>query len=77
MANRTKPVDYHQYLIGSLKDPEEAVEYLRAALDESDMPSLFLLALRNVAEAHGFANLAQEANLNRESRYRMLSETFL
>lgn len=35
---------------------------------------LFLLALRNVAEAHGMKKLAVTSQLNRESMYRMLSE---
>ena len=35
---------------------------------------MFLLALRDVAEAHGIAKLAGQANLNRESTYKMLSE---
>lgn len=72
---KTKPsTDYHQHLIESLKDPAEALAYLRAAVEEEDMPEVFLLALRNVAEARGFAKLAQDAKLNRESLYRMLSK---
>jgi len=74
MRKRKKSVSYHEHLIKSLKDPVEAVEYLRAALAESDMPELFLLALRNVSEARGVRWLAKEANLNRESLYRMLSK---
>jgi len=74
MRKRKKSVSYHEHLIESLKDPVEAVEYLRAALAESDMPELFLTALRNVSEARGVSWLAKEANLNRESLYRMLSK---
>jgi len=52
----------------------EAEEYLNAALEEGD-PLLFLLALRNVAEAQGrVAQLAEKANLNRESLCNLLSE---
>ncbi|MEO8326753.1 MAG: hypothetical protein ABI618_12935 [Nitrospirota bacterium] len=41
----------------------------------SDEPELFLLALRNVAEAQGgVAQLAEKAKLNRESLYKILSE---
>ena len=37
--------------------------------------AVFLLALRNVAKAHGgMASIAEKANLNRESLYRMLSK---
>ncbi|WP_300463501.1 helix-turn-helix domain-containing protein [Desulfobacula sp.] len=33
-----------------------------------------MLALRDVAKAKGFSHAAREANLNRETLYRMLSE---
>ena len=69
-----RSIDYRATLLESLKDPAEAVEYLRAALDEGDMPEVFLLALRNVAEARGMQRLAEAAHLNRESLYRMLSK---
>ncbi|CBK42487.1 protein of unknown function [Nitrospira defluvii] len=42
---------------------------------EVDDPGLFLLALRNVANAQGgVASLAERTKLNRDSLYRMLSE---
>lgn len=73
MARRTK--SYQATLIESLKAPEEAAAYLNAALEEQaeDAEALFLLALRNVAEAHGIAQLAAEAEVNRETLYRTLS----
>jgi len=43
---------WHDTLIEILKDPSEAVEYLNTVLEEQD-PQMFLVALRNVAEAHG------------------------
>jgi probable addiction module antidote protein len=65
---------YQADLIESLRDPREAENYLNAALEEGD-PELFLLALRNVADAHGgVAQLADKTKLNRESLYKMLSE---
>jgi len=66
--------NYEEDLIESLKDPKEAIAYLQAALEESDMPEVFLLALRRIAEARGISNLAQEAHLNRENLYRLLSK---
>lgn len=70
----TKSKPYQEYLMESLRDPRESKAYLNAALEEED-PELFLLALRNVAEAQGgIAQLAEKANLNRESLYKMLSE---
>jgi len=69
-----KTRNYHDSLRESLKDPKEAEAYLNASLEEND-PELFLLALRNVAEAQGgMSKFAKKAKLNRESLYRMLSE---
>ena len=71
MSKTSRP--YKPELLKALQDPVEAAEYLNAALEE-DMNELFLLALRNVAEAYGMTRLAEDAQLNRESMYRMLSE---
>lgn len=68
---KTKP--FHDYLIESLKDPEEAAEYLNAVLEEDD-PKLFLAALRDVADAYGMSQIAKKTDLNRPSLYRMLSK---
>jgi DNA-binding phage protein len=63
---KIKPsVDYHEYLIERLRDPAEALVYLKAALEEKDLPEVFLLALRNVAESRGFSKLAQDTKLHR------------
>ena len=71
MSKASRP--YKPELLKALQDPVEAAEYLNAALEE-DSNELFLLALRNVAEAHGMKRLAEDSQLNRESMYRMLSE---
>ncbi|MBI4829577.1 MAG: putative addiction module antidote protein [Nitrospinae bacterium] len=65
---------YRDDLIAELKrNPKEAVAYLNATLEDDD-PRVFLLALRDVADAWGgLKKLAGETNLNRESMYRMLS----
>ncbi|MEW6325099.1 MAG: addiction module antidote protein [Nitrospirota bacterium] len=69
-----KVTTYQEDLIEALKDPREAAAYLTAAMEEDDR-AVFLLALRNVAEAHGgMASVAGKANLNRENLYRMLSK---
>ena len=71
----TKSKGYKEELIQSLKDPKEAAEYLNAALEEGS-PEVFLLALKDVAEAlgGGMSKLARKTRLNRENLYRMLSE---
>ena len=65
---------YQDYLIEALADPIEAAAYLNVALEDGNK-ELFLLALRNVAEARlgGMSRLAEATGLNRESLYRMLS----
>lgn len=73
MASKKKSTQFHDYLMGSLKNPEEAVEYLNAALREKDL-EFFLVALRDVAEAKGIGKIAEDAKLNRENLYRILSE---
>jgi probable addiction module antidote protein len=67
-----RSVPYDDYLIESLKDRRRAAAYLNAALEEEDR-RVFLLALRNVAQAHGISNVAAKSKLNRESIYKMLS----
>ncbi len=64
---------YEDYLIESLKDPREARAYLNAALEDEDY-RVFLLALRNIADAFGMTDIAKKAGLNRENIYRMLSK---
>ena len=75
MPKRSK--NYGDSLIEALRDPVEAAAYLNAHLDEDgdDAEEVFLLALRDVARAHGFGHIAAEAQLGRESLYKALSET--
>ena len=65
---------YEDGLKAALMNPDEAAAYLNAALEENDQ-EVFLLALRDVTEARGFSLVAQDAHLNRENLYRMLSYT--
>ncbi|MFZ5802038.1 MAG: addiction module antidote protein [Candidatus Omnitrophota bacterium] len=66
-------VSYRDALLRSLKDPEEAAEYLSASLEAGD-PKAFLLALRNVIEAcGGMTHIAQASGVHRVSLYKMLS----
>lgn len=71
---RRRSASYRADLIEKLRDSDFAIEYLKAALEERDLPEMFLLALRNVAESRGMSRLAREAHLNRENLYRMLTE---
>jgi probable addiction module antidote protein len=68
-----KSRNYQRNLLEALKDPNEAVEYLNAALEDGE-PEVFLLALRDVVESYGgMGKLATSTSLNRENLYRMLS----
>lgn len=68
-----KTKSYKHHLHQKLKDPKEAAAYLNAALEDDDL-KVFLVALRDVADAYGgISQLAKETELNRESLYRTLS----
>lgn len=70
----TKSIQYQEYLIESLKDPEEATGYLNAALEGGDI-SVFLLALQNVVQAQGgITKLAIKTHKSRTSLYKALSK---
>lgn len=65
---------YREDLIRSLRDPNEASRYLNAAMEDGS-EGVFLLALRDVAEAQGgMSEVSRRASLNRENLYRMLSK---
>lgn len=72
MPKRT--TNYRDSLMKDLLDPTEAANYLSAASDDPEEETL-LLALRDVAEAHQLARVANEAGIARESIYRALSAT--
>ena len=68
-----KSRSYQKDLLSALQDPDEAVEYLNAALEDGE-PEVFLLALKDVVDSHGgMSKLATSTSLNRENLYRMLS----
>lgn len=71
--NAPRNVSYQGYLTESLKDPEEAAAYVEAVL-ELDDPAALLVALRQVAKAHGMAEVARRADVGEKSLFRALSE---
>ncbi len=66
-------VTYKKGLKEDLADSVEAAAYLNAALEDGSQ-DVFLLALRDVANARGITRVARESMLNRENMYRILSE---
>ena len=66
-------INYRNGLLKNLKDTKEAAAYLNAALEDGSQ-EVFMLALRDVADAKGISDLAKKSGLNRENMYRILSE---
>jgi probable addiction module antidote protein len=72
---RTK--NYKEHLLERLQSPEDVAGYVNAALDiaiEDQDIATFLLALRDAGDAQGLGKVAEQAKLNRENVYRMLSD---
>ena len=72
--NAPRNVNYQDDLLESLKDPVEAAAYVEAILEMEDHSAL-LVALRQVAKAHGMADVARRANVGEKTLFRALSET--
>jgi len=72
---RVKHTNYEARLLESLKDPEEALAYLNAALMDEDQ-KVFLLALKHVLNAQiiDIFAFAEDTDISRQNIYRMLSE---
>ena len=67
-------ISYRDDLLRRLKDPQYAAAYLSACLEDDE--ATFLIALRDVADAHGgIRHLAGKTHLNREHLFRMLSKS--
>lgn len=63
---------HDEYLKEALKNPKEAALYLNAAVEEGD-PALLLVALGQVARAHGVSRMAKRIALSRLGLYKTLS----
>jgi len=69
-----RKMSYRDDLLRDLKDPKAALGYLNVALEDEDR-NVFLLALRNVAEAWGgMTKLSRRSKLARVSLYKILSK---
>ena len=66
-------VSHHDAVLKELRDdPELAVEYLKATMEEDDEAAVLLGMLR-LAQAYGVPEVAEKAGLRRENLYRALS----
>jgi probable addiction module antidote protein len=70
MPKRTR--NFRAQLLKDLTDPSEAAHYINAASEDSE--AMFLVALRDVAEARQMARVASQAGVAREALYRMLCD---
>lgn len=69
-----KALEWHPISIEFLKDPEESIAYLNAALQEDD-PRIFLIAIKDVIEAQSsISDVAKKAKLSRQGLYKILSD---
>lgn len=66
---------YHDYLIESLKDPQEAAAYLEAVLADGNAEELNL-ALRNVAEARIAVAKHGQPVIEHETMHKLLSQSY-
>ena len=64
---------YEQAILQALTEPTEAAAYIEAVL-ELDDPAALLVALRQVAKAHGMAEVARRANMGEKTLFKSLSE---
>lgn len=64
---------YAESIGAALTDPAEAAAYLDAVM-EMDDPVALLLALRQVAKAHGMAEVARRAEVGDKTLFKALSE---
>jgi probable addiction module antidote protein len=68
-----KSINYHDYLMESLRNPSEAAGYLNAALNDGDIAG-FLEALRHVVDAQGgITKLSENTSKGRNSLYKSIS----
>lgn len=74
MTTKHRPYgSYEDGLSKRLKDPRYAADYLNAVLQDSEAElSTFLLAIADVARAHGMKDIAQKARLHRVGLHKML-----
>lgn len=74
---KKKSKDYEVDLVEQLKDAEFAIEYLNASLEDAEAGSdeRFLIALRQVAKAHGMTTVSEKAGVARQAMYRALSDS--
>jgi probable addiction module antidote protein len=70
--NAPRDKSYDESLTKALQDPAEAAAYIEAVM-ELDDPKTFLVALRQVASAHGMTEVARRADVGDKMLFKALS----
>ena len=67
-----RDVSFEETLLPMLVEPAEAAAYIEAVI-ELDDPAALLVALRQVAKAHGMAEVARRADMGDKTLFKALS----
>ncbi len=70
--NAPRDASFDDYMVKTMRDPVEAAAYIEAAM-ELDDPAALLVALRQVAKAHGMAEVARRADVGDKVLFKALS----
>lgn len=70
--NAPRDVGFDDYMVEAMKDPAEAAAYIEAVIGLDD-PAALLMALRQVAKAHGMAEVARRAHVGDKTLFKALS----
>ncbi len=70
--NAPRDVSFDDYMVQAMKDPAEAAVYIEAVIGLDD-PAALLMALRQVAKAHGMAEVARRAGVGDKTLFKALS----
>ncbi len=71
--NAPRDVSFEETLLPMLVEPAEAAAYIEAVMALDD-PATLLVALRQVAKAHGMAEVARRADVGDKTLFKALSE---
>jgi probable addiction module antidote protein len=67
-----RDASFDDYIVKTMKNPVEAAAYIEAEI-ELDDPAALLVALRQVAKAHGMAEVARRADVGDKTLFKALS----
>ena len=70
--NAPRDVSFEETLLPMLVEPADAAAYIEAVM-ELDDPAALLVALRQVAKAHGMAEVARRAQVGDKTLFKALS----